>query len=252
MKFTKIIKFPVNFLYSNLVEFKQRKKLKKLYSFFVQKGDLVFDIGANIGEHSKIFGSLGTKVIAIEPTRELNKKIRKNSPRAIIINKGVGSKKEFTKFKKFKDSGHNTFYKDNPKLSEQKFVGTEEIEIITLSKLMNDFGIPKFIKIDVEGFEWEVIQTLDKPVKYISFEFTQSIFEVAKECIDFLEKKGYEFNWTYSIFNRLIERKWLNSENLKKRINKNNLFGMIYARLKKRNDNMGFNQNPGIDALGVK
>jgi len=47
----------------------------------------------------------------------------------------------------------------------------ESIELITLDKLIDQYGIPKFIKIDVEGFEPEVLRGLTKRVPYLSFEY---------------------------------------------------------------------------------
>ena len=41
------------------------------YSQFIKKGDLVFDVGANVGSRSKLFLNLGAKVVAFEPQPEL-------------------------------------------------------------------------------------------------------------------------------------------------------------------------------------
>src|SRR3954451_18214640 len=40
---------------------------ERLYSGFVAPGDLVFDVGANIGENAAVFSALGTRVVAVEP-----------------------------------------------------------------------------------------------------------------------------------------------------------------------------------------
>src|SRR5437016_2352920 len=42
----------------------------RLYAGFVSPGDLVFDVGANIGENTSIFLDLGAEVIAVEPLSE--------------------------------------------------------------------------------------------------------------------------------------------------------------------------------------
>ena len=49
---------------------------------------------------------------------------------------------------------------------------TMEVEMTTLDKLIETYGIPVFIKIDVEGYELEVLKGLSKPVRLISFEYT--------------------------------------------------------------------------------
>ena len=45
-------------------------------------------------------------------------------------------------------------------------------KIITMDSLIAQFGAPAFTKIDVEGFELEVLKGLTKPVKYLSIEYT--------------------------------------------------------------------------------
>lgn len=46
---------------------KHREKLRKFYSQFLSPGDLVFDIGANVGVYTEVFSSLGSRVVAVEP-----------------------------------------------------------------------------------------------------------------------------------------------------------------------------------------
>src|SRR5260221_12542590 len=43
-----------------------------LYARFVKSGDLVFDIGAHVGDRVTAFRRLGAKVVAVEPQRALN------------------------------------------------------------------------------------------------------------------------------------------------------------------------------------
>jgi hypothetical protein len=69
----------------------------------------------------------------------------------------------------------------------------------TLDKLIEQFGIPSFIKIDVEGFEYEVIKGLSKPVKALSLEFTPEIIESTYKCINYLQQLG-KINLNYSVF----------------------------------------------------
>ena len=46
------------------------------------------------------------------------------------------------------------------------------VKIDTLDNMFTKFGVPKFIKIDVEGYELEVLQGLSHSVRYLSLEFT--------------------------------------------------------------------------------
>src|SRR5690349_1606371 len=76
---------------------KKRRRMIGFYSQFVHKGDLCFDIGANIGDWSVVFLSLGASVVAVEPQllsfESLLKKFGNNSF-IKILQCGVGSKEE--------------------------------------------------------------------------------------------------------------------------------------------------------------
>ena len=47
------------------------RKQARFYSQFIQRKDLVFDIGANVGCRTKLFLNLGASVVAFEPQPEL-------------------------------------------------------------------------------------------------------------------------------------------------------------------------------------
>ena len=69
------------------------------------------------------------------------------------------------------------------------------VDIITLDDLVNKYGIPKYCKIDVEGFELNVIQGLSHKIGTISFEFTSEFITHAMQVIERLVVLGYkEFN----------------------------------------------------------
>ncbi|MBK9250272.1 MAG: hypothetical protein IPM69_19725 [Ignavibacteria bacterium] len=48
-------------------EQREIRQRKDFYSHFINTGDVVFDIGANIGNRTQIFSELGAKVVAVEP-----------------------------------------------------------------------------------------------------------------------------------------------------------------------------------------
>jgi hypothetical protein len=71
-----------------------------------------------------------------------------------------------------------------------------EVEVTTLDHLIEQFGVPKFCKIDVEGFELEVLLGLSNPIEYISFEFAVEFIEKASACTEQLMNLGYQhFNY---------------------------------------------------------
>jgi hypothetical protein len=71
------------------------------------------------------------------------------------------------------------------------------VEVKTLDHLIARYGLPKFIKIDVEGYEAQVLAGLNSAVRYLSFEFTPELMDEAEKCVARLERisDGYLFNY---------------------------------------------------------
>jgi hypothetical protein len=113
-----------------------------------------------------------------------------------------------------------------------------EVEMMTLDELIDKYGTPEFCKIDVEGFELEVIQGLSIPMGALSFEFTIEFLSDAQKCIEHLESIGdVEFNFALGDnlnpnFRFGLEY-WGNSHSLIREINSlksSSLWGDVYAR----------------------
>ena len=94
----KIKSFPlVSSIIKKFRKQEKRKRMLRFYNQFINQGDLCFDIGANMGDWSEIFLSLGARVIAIEPQMDcansLRKRFEKKSTFTLLQN-GVGKKEE--------------------------------------------------------------------------------------------------------------------------------------------------------------
>jgi FkbM family methyltransferase len=86
------------------------------------------------------------------------------------------------------------------------------VEITTLDNLIAKFGRPSFVKIDVEGFESNVIEGLGEAVGIISFEFTAEFLAEAKYCMKMLSSLGYrEFTYSRSE-NLMFDAEWSNQK----------------------------------------
>lgn len=222
----------------------------KLYRYFVKKNDLCFDVGAALGNRTNIFLKLGArKVVAIEPLPYHLKSLVKryaNDPRVIIENIGLGDReKEADFFISPSATFLSTFDKDmvkdvksNPQMKNVEWKGVKKVRMDTLDNLIKKYGVPDFIKIDVEGFEPQVFKGLSRPIKNLSFEYQTRFKDRAIFCINRLNSLGkYEFNYSVQESMKLSSDKWLDVKQIVsiiKEIPEHTYFGDIYARLKNK------------------
>ena len=180
--------------------------MDRLYGQFVQSGDLVFDVGAHVGDRVGAFRRLGAEVVAIEPQPALALTLSAIYGRArsvTIERRAVG-----------RAAGEITLRVniDNPTVStaSEAFVDAAKgaagwegqvwgksirVPMTTLDALIATHGRPAFIKIDVEGFEGEALAGLTRPGTARAFEFTTIQRDVAQACIARCAALGYaKFN----------------------------------------------------------
>lgn len=228
-------------------------KRKRLYSEFLSTGDLCYDIGANVGDISQNLLDMGMKVIAVEPVeyccKYMKKRFKKYGRQITILRNAIGSKiGKKVKINVCNATALSSLSKQYLNMMKQKHITEyldwskqEEVETETLDSLMYiylDYGTPKYIKIDVEGYEYEVLKNLDDYFKIpvISFEFTTGLLPTAIKCINKLKSLGdYKFNLVLREQMYFIFDKWISAEDMIKFIKSLNpdlYFGDIFARLK--------------------
>lgn len=233
-------------IYDEIVNIFNKGARRKFYSRFVTKGNLCFDVGANEGNRTDIFLSLGAKVICIEPQRiciERLQKKYKNQKRVIIIGKALGGK-EGTGFLYLNQADTlSSMSKEwidevgrSGRFTGYLWEGEQKVAITTLDNLINTYGNPNFCKIDVEGFEYQVLLGLSKPINSLSFEFALENLRATISCIKYLNKVGdYVFNYSLGEKMSLALEEWESSDTIEKklkRIGDKTLWGDIYAKLK--------------------
>lgn len=185
-------------LLKNSLERQLEEKRFHFYSRFIRKGDLCFDIGASYGNRTEIFLRIGAKVVTVEPqkfpARYLKRKFKDD---IILINKALGARHEIRKMLVSENSALSSLSSEwVNKVKKERFDRIKwnkeiEIEVITLDKLISDYGSPNFCKIDVEGYELEVLKGLSRPIQLLSFEFTIPEFtEKAIGCITYMDSFG--------------------------------------------------------------
>lgn len=225
----------------------RKRRLKRFYKKFLSPGNLGFDIGAHLGNRANAWEALGARVVAVEPQPYLcqNMKRRFRDKEAItIVQKAIGA--ESGKQKMFISNLHPTVSSMAVDWMEEvrqmtSFQGVQwddevEVEVITLDRLIENYGVPDFCKIDVEGYEYEVLQGLNYPVPALSFEYLPATIADAQACIRLLEKIGnYQYNLSILEKHSFFFGEWLDHSTMIKALEKfreDKRPGDIYARLK--------------------
>ncbi len=195
----------------------RRAVMDDFYRRFVKRGDLVFDIGAHVGDRVGSFRRLGARVVAVEPQHALatTLKLIYGRDRAVTIERAAVGRREGTIEMKI-----NT---DNPTISTasdefihssrgapgwqgQRWNKTVSVPMTTLDALIARHGRPAFIKIDVEGFEAESLAGLSVPPPALSFEFTTIQRDVAAACLARSAALGFKtFN---AVLGESLEFQW--------------------------------------------
>jgi len=91
----------------------------------------------------------------------------------------------------------------------------EPVKVITLDDLIARHGLPRFCKIDVEGFEIEVLRGLTQAIPLLSFEFLTTQRDLARECLAEITRLGnYRFNISYDERLRFAWTEWRERDDL--------------------------------------
>ena len=208
-----------------------RRKLLRFYSQFISKGDLCFDIGANIGNRTEVFLRLGATVVAVEPQDICMQKLLNkygNNNKVFLVHKALGAKEgkgNLILSNSHTVSSMSKEWIDCVKNSDMFFTSTSafqwhktvSVPITTLDKLIKKYGNPIVCKIDVEGFEYQVIKGLSQPVKMISFEFTPTskFINLAIKSIKHLSSIGnVQFNYSFGESMAFALSEWVDKEKI--------------------------------------
>ncbi len=204
--------------------FRQRA-LRGLYQPFINPGDLVFDIGAHLGDRSSAFAALGARVVALEPQPRLFpwlQRLTRRSGRVQCLPLAVGATAGRLELASSRANptvaSLSDDWREQVRQSQPGFAGVDwderiSVEVVTLDDLIERFGEPVFCKIDVEGFEPDVLAGLTRPLAALSVEFVQGALGQARACVDRLEQLApYRYQIVAGEQRQFFLPDWINAE----------------------------------------
>ena len=171
------------------------RRLSRYVARILQPGDLAFDVGAHLGYFgilmATVVGDSGS-VACFEPDPGLHEALEGNVTRnealipadVTVARLAVGAARGAMAFE---TGGHST----RGRLSDQ---GDVEVEVTTLDDAVGRFGAPRFVKVDVEGGELDVLDGGPALVASHTSSFGIEIHsrELGDACREVLEAAGYE------------------------------------------------------------
>jgi FkbM family methyltransferase len=224
----------------------KHRRMLRLYGEFLGPGDVGFDIGAHVGGRVRAWRRLGARVVAVEPQPDFVRILRLFFGRdrnVTILPTAVGA--EPGRARLALSTATPTVSSMSPDWIESvttdrsfarvRWDRTVEVEVATLDDLVAAHGVPAFCKIDVEGFEVDVLKGLSQPVRGLSFEYLPAAHDSALTALGLVERLGtYEYNYSPVETMRFASERWLDAAELVKlldRIRPLGRSGDVYARL---------------------
>jgi FkbM family methyltransferase len=125
---------------------------------------LVFDIGMNNGEDSAYYLPRGYSVVGVDANPALTAECALRFQQEIgagrmkIVNAGVLDKTgEFTFYRNLQDHGWSSF---EPEMSNKGSWEAIKVPCTAAQKLIAEYGKPYFMKIDIQGTDFQAIQSI--------------------------------------------------------------------------------------------
>jgi FkbM family methyltransferase len=219
---------------------------RRCYSQFVSAGDVCFDLGAHVGNRTAALLALGARVVALEPQplpAATLRRLHGRNPRLNLLQLAVGERAgEASMLVSARTPTVSTLSADwagevsrTPGFAGVDWGQRVAVKVTTLDELIREFGVPVFCKIDVEGFELEVLRGLSSAIPLISFEYVPAAKGRALACLDRLAELGdYSFNLMTSEVPKLALANWVGASELKVELGRmphTARAGEVYARL---------------------
>jgi len=199
------------------VPFRRRQQVAFYRRLINSPNGTIYDIGAHLGSRTRVFLELGHPVVAVEPQRRFFEIIAAglaDQSNCSLIHGAVGAESGTAEIQI--SDRYPTVSSLSPDwigagvaagvLQGVSYNRSETVRLYSIGELMELYGPPAFIKIDVEGFEYEVVRGLRAPVPALSFEIVPSSLDLTRRCVEHLEGLGkYRYFFTRAERTRFVE-----------------------------------------------
>jgi len=227
----------------------RQRRMQRLYRQFAPPGALVFDIGAHVGNRARALAALGCRVIALEPQPDFARVLRllfgRKAQIAVVEAAVTGANGEewLSVSERTPTVSTTASAWREARAQEPGFDGVEwnrrlRVRTVTADALIAQYGVPAFIKIDVEGGERAVLDGLSTAVPALSFEYLPGAIDEVRACVERLaalaRPRLYEFNWSVGESYELASIEWLDADGLVAALGalgRDARSGDVYARL---------------------
>ncbi len=224
----------------------RHRRMARFYGEFLGPGDVAFDIGAHVGSRVRAWRRLGARVVAVEPQPDCLRVLRLlfgRNRQVTIVPLAVGSApgrarlaiSSATPTVSSMSPGWIESVTEDQRFAKVRWDASVDVEVTTLDALVAAHGEPAFCKVDVEGFEVEVLTGLSRPLRALSFEYLPPAHEDALAALDLVRRLGdYRYNYSPVETMHFASETWLAADDLVlllERFRPLGRSGDVYARL---------------------
>ena len=197
------------------------KRMRRFYSQFVQPGDLCFDIGAHLGNRIRVWLALGADVVAVEPQPQMTRWLKLlygRNPRVHLVSAAIGAEpgqadmyiSSLTPTVTTLSAAWMNQVRKEESFSSVRWDKSIQVPVITLQALIEAHHLPDFCKIDVEGYEHNVLRGVGVALPALSFEHVRASGDITIACLELLKDFGeYTYNYSRGESHQLHFPSWL-------------------------------------------